>query len=125
MDHTLEPGNPALASNRQFVYTKFLGLDGSGESASWNEARFIIRGVLLSNTDASSTMTIERYSLTSDSYSNVSSFVVSNTEGESRGYKFIISPWFNMSVDDAHYSLFHSGSSANFRVGSVHMQFRG
>jgi hypothetical protein len=120
MDQTMEPGNPA--SSREFVYQSFLGIDGSGEAAVWGKARFIFRGVLMSSTEVSSDMTIERFDYSNTTYSDISTFTISNANNMNKGYKFIVTPWFSILSTDAHYAL-KNVSPATFRLCSVHMQF--
>lgn len=123
IDNSLEAGNPASSMTRNFIHQSFLGNNGGTDTLTWSRARFFFRGVLLSDTETLSTMTIDAFNVSTQNYTTVATFSVDNTPGQGKGFKFIASPWISLESDISHFAVAHSDATTPFRIGSVHVQF--
>lgn len=132
LDNTIEAGNEVsnntwrpLYSSSSFLYTSL-----SDEIIQWNYARLLFRGMSMTlSNDNITIMSIQEYNYNRvPQYSNVTeTFTVSNVP-YNKGYKTIITPWFNNTSQDVRHiaiSINSSTYSTPFRFGSVYIQFKG
>lgn len=132
LDNTVEAGNEASSSIYRSLFSTgdFLAQDLSTDQMQWHQARFIFRGMALTNLEPEDTiMAVQDFHWNrSPQYSNVTPNFTIRTNNMERGYTTNATPWFSCSTEDVRHLAIRVVSSttinAVYRFGSVYMQFR-